>query len=149
MKLSEIKNALTQVETLSFQLPNGTMVPAHFHLTELGLLTRNFIDCGGTVREEQKINFQLWEEKDYDHRLTPIKTLGIIAKAEKIFKLKDLEVEVEYQSETIGKYNLAFENGFFQLKSTKTACLALENCGIEEPKLISTENSCAPNSGCC
>jgi hypothetical protein len=149
MKLSAVKNALKQIESLKFQLPNGTFVPAHFHLTELGLLTRNFIDCGGTVREEKTINFQLWEEKDFEHRLTPQKTLGIIAKAEKIFNLEDLEVEVEYQSETIGKYNLAFENGTFQLKNTLTACLALDSCGIEIPTLVNAGNSCAPGSGCC
>tara|TARA_B110000914_G_C15452122_1_gene441478 strand:- start:744 stop:1211 length:468 start_codon:yes stop_codon:yes gene_type:complete len=155
MKLSAIKTALTQVASLKFQLPNGKMVPTHFHLTELGLLTRNFIDCGGTVREEKKINFQLWEEKDFDHRLMPKGVLGIIAIAEKIFNLENLEIEVEYQSETIGKYNLEFENGIFQLKSTLTACLALDNCGIptkaesKVPKLANATNSCAPGSGCC
>jgi hypothetical protein len=45
MKLSEIKTANT-LENVTFLLPNGTYVPEHFHVTEVGLITKNFIDCG-------------------------------------------------------------------------------------------------------
>lgn len=64
MKLSEIKEVLKTVETVTFQLPNGTFVPEHFHVTEVGEITRNFIDCGGTVRKETVVNFQLWDAND-------------------------------------------------------------------------------------
>ena len=50
MKLSQAKNILKSVETVNFTLPDGTSVPEHFHVTEVGLITKNFIDCGGTVR---------------------------------------------------------------------------------------------------
>jgi hypothetical protein len=49
MKLSEIKQVLATVETVNFELPNGTFVPEYFHVTEVGLITKNFIDCGGVV----------------------------------------------------------------------------------------------------
>ena len=75
MKLSEIKTKLNQLETIAFKLPNGTLVPNHFHVTEVGKVTKNFIDCGGTVRHEEVVNFQLWNANDYDHRLHPEKTL--------------------------------------------------------------------------
>jgi hypothetical protein len=52
MKISELKARLNDVDTLVFELPNGTTVPAHFHVTEVGLVTKHFIDCGGTVRIE-------------------------------------------------------------------------------------------------
>ena len=61
MKISELKARLNDVDTLVFELPNGTTVPAHFHVTEVGLVTKHFIDCGGTVRNEKVANFQLWE----------------------------------------------------------------------------------------
>ena len=35
---------------LAFALPDGGFVPAHFHITEVGHVEKNFIDCGGTVR---------------------------------------------------------------------------------------------------
>lgn len=69
MKLSEIKSQLPQLSQLTFFLPDGTSVPAHFHITEVGQVTKRFIDCGGTLRDEKSINFQLWEDGDYDHRL--------------------------------------------------------------------------------
>lgn len=156
MKLSEIKSHLKNLDRIGFQLPNGELVASHFHVTEVGKITKDFIDCGGKVRSETVINFQLWEENDYDHRLHPEKLVHIIELSEKIFKFDDLEIEVEYQGkETIGKYNLEFDGTNFLLTSKLTACLAKEACGIpaEKTKLefseMSNGNSCAPGSGCC
>ena len=153
MKLSEIKNHLQQLEQIGFKLPNGKLVPSHFHVTEVGKITKDFIDCGGKVRSEIFINFQLWEEIDYNHRLHPEKLLQIIEISEKMFKFDDLEIEVEYQDkETIGKYNLDFDGTNFLLTAKVTACLALDACGILKPitKIAQTENSsCDPKSGCC
>ncbi|SDR75840.1 hypothetical protein SAMN05216503_0779 [Polaribacter sp. KT25b] len=155
MKLSEIKNHLKGLEKIAFQLPNGELVPSHFHVTEVGKITKDFIDCGGKVRSENVINFQLWEENDYDHRLHPEKLIGIIELSEKIFKFDDLEIEVEYQGkQTIGKYNLDFDGTNFLLTSKITACLAKDACGIpqEKPKLEFSEaqgSCCNPGSGCC
>jgi hypothetical protein len=153
MKLSEIKNHLYNLDTIAFQLPNGELVPAHFHVTEVGKITKDFIDCGRKVRSEKVINFQLWEENDYNHRLHPEKLMKIIEISEKMFKFDDLEIEVEYQGkETIGKYNLDFDGKNFLLTSKVTACLALENCGIPQPavKIAQAVSSCCdPKSGCC
>ena len=156
MKLSEIKNHLSTLKNIAFKLPNGNLVQPHFHVTEVGLITKDFIDCGGKVRSEQVVNFQLWEENDYDHRLHPEKLLSIIELSEKMFKFEDLEIEVEYQGkETIGKYDLDFDGTYFLLTSKLTACLAEDACGIspEKPKVtindVNKANSCAPGSGCC
>ena len=157
MKLSEIKNHLKGLETIGFILPNGELVASHFHVTEVGKITKDFIDCGGKVRNETVINFQLWEENDYDHRLHPEKLINIIELSEKKFQFDDLEIEVEYQGkETIGKYGLDFNGTNFLLTSKVTACLAPDACGItpSKPKLQFSElnsgaTSCSPNSGCC
>jgi superfamily II helicase len=156
MKLSEIKNHLQHLDKIGFQLPNGELVAPYFHVTEVGKVMKDFIDCGGKVRSEVVINFQLWEEKDYDHRLHPEKLLNIIKLSEKIFKFDDLEIEVEYQGkETIGKYNLDFDGKNFLLISKLTACLAREACGIseEKPRVRISEKgaltTCEPNTGCC
>ena len=156
MKLSEFKNALKTIERVSFRLPDGIFVEAHTHITEVGMINKQFIDCGGGVRSESKVGFQWWkDDADLEHRLYPEKLLNIIALSEKNLKILDEEIEVEYQSETIGKYGVEF-NGFeFILTNKLTACLAVDNCGIpvvkQKVSLSELQNvgSCAPNSGCC
>ena len=156
MKLSEIKSKLSALDQIAFQLPNGTLVPSHFHVTEVGKVTKDFIDCGGTVRHEEVVNFQLWEANDYDHRLHPEKLLNIIELSENTLNIGDLDIEVEYQGDTIGKYNLDFDGVNFLLTSKQTDCLAKDKCGIpaEKPRvrlsdLQRASSSCEPNSGCC
>ncbi len=143
MKLSEIKKLLPSLENVAFQLENGSFVPEHFHVTEVGQITKNFIDCGGVIRTEKVVNFQLWNADDYDHRLKPSKLLNIIQLSEDKLGIEDGEIEVEYQSETIGKYDLEFNGETFLLKNKTTACLAMDKCGIP------VQNTCAPNAGCC
>ncbi len=156
MKISEIKKHLATAETVNFQLPNGGFVPQHFHVTEVGLVTKHFIDCGGTERFEKVANFQLWNADDTDHRLKPEKLLGIISLSEQKLGIGDFEIEVEYQTETIGKYNLAFEGDSFVLINKQTDCLAKENCGIPTEKvkinLLNVQPQaacCTPGGGCC
>jgi Family of unknown function (DUF6428) len=157
MKLSAIKNYLGTLESVNFKLPNGTFVPEHFHVTEVGLVTKHFIDCGGTERIEKVVNFQLWEANDFEHRLKPQKLLNIIGLSENRLGIGDLEIEVEYQSDTIGKYGLDFNGTDFELVSKQTACLASDACGIppEKQKInlkdlqVAAQSCCTPNGGCC
>lgn len=157
MKLSEIKNHLADMEALCFMLPNGTFVTQNFHVTEVGLITKNFIDCGGTVRKETVVNFQLWEDSnDEDHRLKPNKLLSIIALSEKVLGIEDFEIEVEYQDTTIGKYDLGFDGKNFTLQNKQTACLAQGQCGVPSDRqkvslsaISAQSNSCTPGGGCC
>ncbi|MDG2432925.1 DUF6428 family protein [Flavobacterium sp.] len=154
MKLSAIKTILATLDTVKFQLPNGTFVPEHFHVTEVGLITKNFIDCGGKVRNESVVNFQLWNASDFEHRLKPKKLMNIIALSEQTLGMPDGEIEVEYQSETIGKYDLDFNGKNFVLVNKQTACLAEDACGIPQME-VKTEtisiqqNTCTPGGGCC
>jgi hypothetical protein len=156
MKLSEVKEALQTLENVSFILPNGNKVPAHFHVTEVGEITKKFIDCGGVVRNENIVNFQLWEANDFDHRITPQKLLDIIQLSENILGIEDQDVEVEYQAETIGKYDLNFNGIDFVLANKQTDCLAMDKCGIPPEKLkvklmelVPEMNACTPGGGCC
>jgi Family of unknown function (DUF6428) len=161
MRLSEVKNALNEVSEVNFILPTGKFVSKHFHVTEIARVDKLFIDCGGTKREESVISFQLWEANDFDHRLAPTKLRDIIELSERELDLNDGEVEVEYQGETIGKYQLNFESGNFMLVSKFTDCLAKDNCGIPADQLSadkqklslsslnSEDSNCDPESGCC
>lgn len=157
MKLSEIKEILPILENVEFQLENGTFVPEHFHVTEVGTVRKHFIDCGGTIRNEKVVNFQLWNADDFEHRLKPTKLLNIIRLSQEKLGIEDDEIEVEYQNTTIGKFDLEFNGKNFVLKNKTTACLAQDACGIPSEKQkvnlseLSTNQSsgCNPNSGCC
>lgn len=155
MKLSAIKEILITLDNVSFQLENGSFVPGHFHVTEVGQITRKFIDCGGVIRNEKVVNFQLWNANDLEHRLKPAKLLNIIKLSEEKLGIEDAEIEVEYQSGTIGKYDLEFNGNHFILKNKQTACLAQDACGIPVEKqqldlaALPVNNSCTPGGGCC
>lgn len=157
MKLSEIKLHLQNADGVNFKLLNGTMVPEHFHVTEVGIITKDFIDCGGTVRHEKVANFQLWNANDTEHRLKAGKLLKIIALSEKVLGIEDLDIEVEYQSDTISKYDLGYDGTDFLLLPKQTACLASDQCRIPQQKQkiemkvlgSSAESCCTPGGGCC
>ena len=158
MKLSDVKNNLRNLDTIAFELPDGSLVPRHFHVTEVGKISKHFIDCGGTVRTEDVVNFQLWNAHDYDHRLHPEKLLKIIELSENTLGIsEDLTVEVEYQGRSIEKFGLDFDGQHFLLSTKQTDCLAKEKCGspAEKPKVrmiqLQTADSscCTPDSGCC
>ena len=155
MRLSEIKTILSTVETVNFELENGTQVPEHFHVTEVGMVTKHFIDCGGKERIEKTANFQLWDANDFEHRLKPQKLLDIISLSELLLGMGDLEIEVEYQTNTIGKYDLAFKGQNFELVNKQTNCLAQDKCEIpsnKQKERLSDKNDepcCSPDGNCC
>lgn len=147
-----MKQSLVGLAAVNFRLPDGAYLPAHFHVTEVGLVTKHFIDCGGVGRRETVASFQLWEAGDYDHRLAPQKFLHILHLAEKILGREDLAIEVEYQQETIGKFGLEFDGRDFLLTPKQTVCLAQDACGIPSQLLALPQLQtacCTPGGGCC
>lgn len=157
MKLQEVKTELLNAERVNFKLPNGNYVEAHFHVTEVGEITKHFIDCGGKERIEKRVSFQLWSSTDYDHRIHPEKLLNIINLSQDKLGIGNHEVEIEYQgADSIQKYGLEYDGKDFLLTSKMTACLAMDSCGIEEKVKVDlsnltsmSANSCTPGSGCC
>jgi len=148
MLLSEFKEHVAKwndlhEDVLRFKLPNGH-VPEHFHITEVGVSDKRFVDCGGYQRQSTYVCFQLWTADDYDHRLSPKKLSSIIEAAEKSLKPGDWLVQVEYQAETIGIWGVEFKDGVFCLTPTKTDCLAKDKCGI--PVI---QNDCCSGADCC
>lgn len=153
MKLSGVKASLEQIHSVNFLLPGGQRVPEHFHVTEVGLISKKFIDCGGTIRNESVITMQLFVANDYDHRLSAEKLKSIIELSERGLGLDDLEVELEYQAGTIGIYGLSFDGNNFNLIPKQADCLAKDKCGIptEKPKkqLSELQSCCTPGGSCC
>ena len=151
MTLKEFKSSLENRKELSFIIENGIKIPAYFHITEMGVKTKLFMDCGGVMRKDSKITFQLWTSDDYDHRLSSYKLSGIIKKAESLIKedLDNLEIEMEYQDYTIGIYSVNLIDDKYILEPTLTDCLAKEACGIDDAKQEIETSECCTSDGCC
>ena len=120
---------------MHFMLPDQSFVPAHYHITEIGRVHKDFIDCGGTVRSLTSCMLQVWVATDVDHRLETTKLAKIMEIARPLLKLDDLPVEVEYEDAVVAQYPLAgaevTPSGILLYLGTKhTACLAPEKCGV-------------------
>src|SRR5476649_2901588 len=107
MYLRELKSLLREHSTknLGFVLPDGDPIPPDFHITEIGHVTKNFVDCGGSVRSTAACVLQAWNAaNDPDHRLTAGKLAAILDLAGAVVPSDDLEVEVEYEGCQISQY---------------------------------------------
>ena len=142
-----------QDSQLVLQLPSGDCVAAHFHVTEVGKVTKDFVDCGGTRRTEKSCVMQTLVASDVDHRLQASKLRQILELTADLELEVDLPVDFEVQGETIQIFSLeqcVQANSQLQLllSSKQTACLAPDRCNIPVglPTLGST--GCG-GTGCC
>jgi hypothetical protein len=135
MNLRELKDLLTSHKEalVRFQLPDGSLVEPHAHVTEVGLVTKSFVDCGGTSRSESKCQLQSWVADDVDHRLSAGKLLSIIEKGKAILGTDELPVELEHDIGFATQFQVvsAEPRGtelVLQMAGRHTACLAPEKC---------------------
>ena len=137
MNVNDLHNLLAAHpgERMHFMLPDKSFVPAHFHITEVGRVQKDFIDCGGTVRSATTCLLQVWVAHDVDHRLETTKLAKIMEIAQPLLGSDQLPVEIEYEGEAISQYPLGGAEStpsglLFYLGSKHTACLAPEKCGV-------------------
>ncbi|MFM7292923.1 MAG: DUF6428 family protein [Planctomycetia bacterium] len=121
---------------MHWMLPDRGFVPEHYHITEVGRLQKDFIDCGGTIRSLSSCLLQIWVADDKDHRLHATTLAQIIEIAGPVLKSDELPVEVEYDAGTISQYPVAGVEVtpaglLFHLGTKHTACLAPEKCGVD------------------
>lgn len=154
MNLASFSKALSRDPNaaLHIMLPDGDFVPAHFHVTEVGRVHKQFVDCGGTGRETTSCVIQAWVAADTDHRLTAGKLAKIVGLAAPILKGDDLPVEIEYEAGVISQYPLGgveiTPTGLLLMLGTKhTDCLAPDRCGIPVTA-VPAKTGCG-TSGCC
>jgi Family of unknown function (DUF6428) len=125
---------------LRFLLPDGGLIPAHAHVTEVGHVTKRYIDCGGTKRADSHCLLQTWVADDVDHQLTTDKLAGILRKADADFDIAQLPIWIEYEDGLITQFiviDCSVDEGACWLHTTMrhTDCLA--------------KDQCLPNQGCC
>jgi hypothetical protein len=121
---------------MHWMLPDKSFVPAHYHITEVGKVRKDFIDCGGTVRSTTSCLLQMWVADDVDHRLETTKLASIMRIARPLLESADLPMEVEYEQGVISQFpiggmELTPSGLLFYLGTKHTACLAPEKCGVD------------------
>jgi len=152
MNTAELTALLTTFgdKPVSFVLPDGGRVPAHAHITEVGRIDREFLDCGGVLRRTSFCCLQAWVADDTDHRLSAGKLVTIIGRALEPLGLAALPVEVEYEDGLISQFPVvsvsAGDAVVLHLGTKHTDCLAKEIC---LPVPGAAEGCCKPDSGCC
>lgn len=159
--LDDLVHALEEgsVEFLVPLLPDEEPVPAHFHVTEVARIQKDFIDCGGTERHLLRAQLQVLVANDFDHRLAPEKLLKILRLSAPILGDEPLPLTMEYGRDVAVSYPVSSLETrgaalLFRLEAPVTACLAPDSCGLEpEPPrrefVRAKVNACAPGSGCC
>lgn len=137
MNLKELIQVLLENpdKALHIMLPDGDHIPEHFHITEVGLVQKTFIDCGGTKRELKSCLLQAWVANDFDHRLQTSKLAEILNLALPMLGSDDLPVEFEYEQDYISQFPLvgimtAPSGVLFSLGTKHTTCLAPDKCGV-------------------
>jgi hypothetical protein len=146
MQLSELKKTLAAHagRNLRFVLPTGSQAPPHAHVTEVALIEKKFIDCGGTFRTDSLCRLQTWFADDTDHRLTAGKLLAILDQSASFLGAADLAVEVEHEAPFVSQFPIdrveaAGEALAIHLGTKHTACLAEDRClppNLNKPSVL-------------
>ena len=150
MKYEALRRALERYPTTlpRFILPSGDYIPAHAHLTEVGHVVRNFIDCGGLTGKKERAVLQTHVGNDTDHRLRSDRFAKILELGNRVISSADLDVEVEYDCCVVAQYPIAEarpdgEHLNLILRRSRTQCRARERRDSE------TAACCATFAACC
>jgi hypothetical protein len=132
-----------------FVLPDGGCIPGHPHVTEVGHLVRNFIDCGGLGGKEEKVVLQTHVGDDTDHRLRSDRFAKILRLGRRVIPSADLDIDVEYDCCVVAQYPIAGakpdgEYLNLMLQRGRTQCRVRERRQDE-----TTAAGCATSAACC
>lgn len=154
MKLSDLRSALEKHPTTMprFVLPDGDFIPAHAHVTEVGHVLKNFIDCGGVMGKSETVLLQTHVGQDTDHRLKTDRFAKILQLGGKVLPHDQLEVEVEYDCCVVAQYPVsevrpAGDHLDVVLGKRRTQCLARARQKVAS---VTRDACCATaTSACC
>ena len=152
--LTDLLSELNQADgnlSISIFTPSGLGIASHYHITEIGRTTKNFVDCGGTKRSDSHTSFQIWVANDTDHRVRVSKLVKIIesglglvdASDQVVFEYDNNHSIILYGIEKIQRLEYAF-NIF--LSKLRTNCLAPDKCNVAPEQM--PKKCCGPK-GCC
>jgi hypothetical protein len=151
MKLSDLRSVLEKhPDTFPrFVLPDGDHIPAHAHVTEVGHVVKNFIDCGGVMGKSETVLLQTHVGQDTDHRLKSDRFAKILQLGGRVLPHDQIEVEIEYDCCVVAQYPVSeVKHGGSHLDvilgKRQTQCLA------QERRKAAANACCATQpSACC
>jgi hypothetical protein len=132
-----------------FVLPDGDFIPAHAHVTEVGHVVKNFIDCGGVTGKSETVLLQTHVGQDADHRLKADRFAKILQLGERVLPHDQLEVELEYDCCVVAQYPVSEvkpsgDDLDVVLGKRRTQCLAQERRNAAP-----ADACCATAAACC
>ena len=135
MTVAALRAALAAAPELPLTVlwPDGDLIEAHFHVTEVGRVQKDFVDCGGTVRRTVTCLLQTWVGDDVDHRITAGKLLKAFDHALPVLGAEDMPAELEYEACNVIQFKIVAvvaeaDRLVVQLGGKHTDCLAKELC---------------------
>lgn len=151
MDVKQLKEVLSRYpETFPrFVLPDGDQIPAHAHVTEIGHVVKNYIDCGGVSGKEEKVVLQTHVGKDTEHRLRSDRFSKILELLGRVLPNDQLGVEVEYDCCVVTQYPISEvkqkgERLDIILQRGRTQCRARER-----REGAANEACCGSTATCC
>lgn len=159
MNLTQFRQTLADhpEHGLRFVLDSGGAMADHFHVTEVGRVEKQFVDCGGARRSVVACVLQTLVAHDVEHRLSTDKLARIMQLADSLDLPGDAPVEVEHQERSVSidavdRFVVNDRVLEFHLAPKQTACLAEDQCGLGAaagvlPVLDSGD--CCGGGGCC
>lgn len=152
MNLSEFQSTLAAHPDLGlrFVIDSQRAIADHFHVTEVGRVEKQFVDCGGVRRSTLACVLQTLVATDVDHRLTTTKLAKIVSLANSLDLPGETPVEIEHQERSIAIDSVESArvvDGMleFRLSAKQTACLAEDACGL--PVLSVVDGGCCSSTG--
>jgi Family of unknown function (DUF6428) len=149
MTFHDLENVLKANPELfpRFVLPDGDYIPAHAHVTEVGHVVRNFIDCGGLTGKDEKVVLQTHVGNDTGHRLRSDRFAKILRLGDRVVPSADLDVDVEYDCCVVAQYPIAKatpdgEHLNLILRRSRTQCRARRESET-------AAGCCAASTACC
>jgi Family of unknown function (DUF6428) len=138
MNLTEFNTLLARHADLPFLLllPGGGEVPQSFHVTEVGHVNKQFVDCGSGYHQSNTVQLQAWVGEDDEHRLLAGKLSRILETVQRRMLPPDaggFPVEIEYENLELTQFRIAgydVQDGavVLRLASKHTDCLAKDKC---------------------
>ncbi|MEM7479349.1 MAG: DUF6428 family protein [Planctomycetota bacterium] len=152
--LKKLVHDSSEFEGVRILLPDAQALPPHFHLTEIGKVSKDFVDCGGTRRQRTNCVLQTWVADDKDHRLLRDKLIAILGKATDLGLTGEEEIEFEVQQQTLSMFALQageIVDGVLELRlsTTQTQCLAPDRCGVPGVSSLQVLGDDCSGPGCC
>lgn len=145
---------------LEFEYEKGQKIAAGYHITEVKNVHIDSVDCGAGTDTWKETVVQLWEaggQPISSETMTAFKALGILQKVARIRPMEGgARIKFEYGNSNFHTAQLDIveivdtsESLLLRLGAAKTACKALEACGVPAKTEELAEASCTPGSGCC